>query len=1443
MKRIYQILLVCLLMQISLQGTYAQKGGGGSATVTVNGPTFSSVNATETYTITASPGLTITAANWSFVNGGGIIQSSNINSATIQWTSAGTHTIKYVVTASNYGVMQDRLDVTVNHLLVAPPNTPSVTNIGCTSAELVSNGPVPSGQTWYWQGTNASGTSTANPSTTNYIATSSGAYYIRALESGTWSPATSVSVTLSVPMWYADGDGDGLGDPNVSVSQCSQPTIGGVVYVSNNSDQCPNEHGGGSATGCQTPITLSPENYVYTIVPQKAVTDVSQLSNNKDALKTVTYIDGLGRPKQNVQIRQSATEKDIVIHVNYDQYGREAKKFLPYASTSNTGAIKSNAEYNTKSYYKTAYASDFTGVTTTNTNPYDEQLFEASPLNRVVKEGAPGEDWKIGNGHEVRMEYGSNSATEVRHYEVSLSSDYIPTLVLSASNGGYFKESELYKLTIKNENWMSSDGKNNTVEEFKNKEGQVVLKRHYSDYDLNLDGDTNDLGESSEVAHDTYYVYDEFGNLTYVLPPKAEAHGGTPNTLELSELCYQYKYDKKNRVAQKKLPGKGWESFIYDKLDRPVMTQDALQYSSKEWLFTKYDKLGRVTYSGIYTHSSEITQTGMQSLYDSTNDTDVDLYETRVNSGTGVQDSYYSSVDFPSNNIEILVINYYDDYAFDLAGSAVPQSISYVYANSNENNIITTRTKGLATGTKVKVLGEGKWITTVNYYDERARLSYIYSYNDYLKTTDVVQTDYDFAGKVLETTKFHTKSNSIQGTVDIIDRFTYDHVGRLIEQRQSIEGANDEVIAFNTYDEIGTLQSKGVGGKVANTRLQTINYAYNVRGWLKNINEDSYNDNDLFDFTIRYNNPISGQALYNGNISQTSRHTANADNSVKTYTYSYDALNRLLKAVDNTTNYNLSLVNYDKNGNITKLQRNGHRNAGATSFGLMDNLDYDYNPSSNKLKKVQELSGGHAVYGFKDGSNDPEEYYYDANGNMTKDTNKGISLISYNHLNLPKEVTINGNTIEYIYDAIGTKLKKIAGGVSTEYAGTYVYENNLMQYFSTRQGYAYYEGGTTFSYVYHYKDHLDNIRLAYRDIDPNNSSSTDLEILSEKNYYPFGLNHKGYNETVSANANSTAELLGFTGKEHQDEFGLQWIDITARNYDAALGRWMNLDPLAEQMRRHSPYNYGFDNPVYYLDPDGMAPLSGPNGAGNAYGMNADGFAGNPNRWNHGLGGKFAGGGKKGKTTKGGSIGVHKTEKEGVYEVVSSEEDGLTGIYLADDDKKFDINKSEKLGEQLTTHSFRDDKGNLVEGAEINMNSREGENFVKQVAKEDPNIIRYALNAGTGERYDLKDKGLTEALKSGLTEIQHRYRGSKTSDGYVGSARDFGNFAAGMVVGLNGMGTRIGRMGFDLQEMRQHYNSTGEWDWKRTEALTSKLAQQKGYDIGKLLMIKMHTFED
>jgi RHS repeat-associated protein len=380
--------------------------------------------------------------------------------------------------------------------------------------------------------------------------------------------------------------------------------------------------------------------------------------------------------------------------------------------------------------------------------------------------------------------------------------------------------------------------------------------------------------------------------------------------------------------------------------------------------------------------------------------------------------------------------------------------------------------------------------------------------------------------------------------------------------------------------------------------LQKVDYAYNIRGWLTEINkvaalQQGSDPKDLFGFKINYNT-IDGDSsvankLYNGNIAETSWSSSPV---VRAYGYKYDNLNRLLFAtyqklgttpqhIQVTKMYNENLT-YDKNGNIKTLNRNGDYDAQVGEI-LIDNLSYSYAANSNKLLGVIDYSNN--TSGFKDGNKTGDDYSYDVNGNMITDKNKGITSIVYNHLNLPTKITFATGNIVYIYNANGQKVQKLvtenAVATSTDYMGGFQYKNAVLQFFPTAEGYY---NWSSKDYVYNYTDHLGNIKLSYQDKNKNGTIDTD-EILEENNYYPFGLKHS---PSAVLNAQPNYKYR-YNSKEYQDELSLNLYDYGARNYDPALGRWMNTDPLADKGRRWSPYNYAMDNPVYFIDPDGMWP--------------------------------------------------------------------------------------------------------------------------------------------------------------------------------------------------------------------------------------------------------------
>jgi RHS repeat-associated protein len=486
------------------------------------------------------------------------------------------------------------------------------------------------------------------------------------------------------------------------------------------------------------------------------------------------------------------------------------------------------------------------------------------------------------------------------------------------------------------------------------------------------------------------------------------------------------------------------------------------------------------------------------------------------------------------------------------------------------------------------------------------------------------------------------------------------------------------------------LIEKNIGYRGTNNALQSIDYQYNLRGWLTGINTVNVyggqsiltpsgmgsggisglavtpflgealaqgltndqnlqgkallappvadNNVDLLSQVLTYGNPDSrtqATAQYNGNISSTTWQVAGR--AKQAYGFEYDDLNRLTDAkyFDVTDNYSSSWnsnfsadnkfnekLTYDLRGNIITLQRNGMNSNGWTgnnfvagTYGLIDNLTYAYG-AGNQLKSIAEASL--PTKGFKTNPNATgDQYGYDSNGNLRYDKNKYIDSIEYNYLNLPIRIVIqnpsdamNSGSIEFVYDATGAKLRKTVkysnGSVreTWDYVNGVEYKNQILQRVAHSEGAVVRNDFGQYQHEYVLRDHLGNTRVTFTDgvnkgepywdwntytyMAPDNIGYDDGvitkdDIVQINHFYPFGLNMEGdWNGAPGKNK------YQYNGKEWNDDFGLGWNDYGARFYDPALGRWNAVDPLAEKAQDWTPYRYGFNNPIKFIDPTGMA---------------------------------------------------------------------------------------------------------------------------------------------------------------------------------------------------------------------------------------------------------------
>jgi RHS repeat-associated protein len=902
------------------------------------------------------------------------------------------------------------------------------------------------------------------------------------------------------------------------------------------------------------------------MVPRKPVKtnySLDSLVLNKDAVNiTINYVDGLGRPLQTVQQQASPSGKDIIQPVVYDQYGRETTKYLPYVENSGIYArYRATAVADQALFYNPAGSSgtqQANGIVRT-TAPYAVSRLELSPLVRPLEQGAPGVSWQpnatrtatSAAGHTVLMDYtGNTDQTGIRKVRLYQATNPGNNHTRRLVNAGWYAANKLGITISKDENWVSTNLKAGTTEEYQNNTGKVVLKRVW-------------LTDTSDLT--TYYVYDDFGNLCFVIPPgAADDATGNVSQMQLDNLCYQYRYDERNRMVEKKLPGKGWDYIVYNKLDQVVATQDSVQRMKtplQQASFTKYDVMGRVVITGVFNIAGASTAgTNYRTTILTAVNAQTQKWETRLYVGTAGTTDYSASA-YPTTDFTPLIINYYDKY------TAIPGNQSY-YAPA----VYTLRTQGLLTATRTAVLNTpANTLLTVNYYDVEGRLTNVYTQhykkNEYNpRNYDATAYTYNFNNQVTTTTRKHyiylsTQANP-QLMLTIAKRNIYDHQGRKIKTWQQITNANGTtdltpdtrtLLAKLDYNEIGQLKADNQHSTDSTAYLQTINQVYNERGWLSKI---TTNTNKLM-VDLRYNDPDAGiTQQFNGNISQ--QLYSGQYSGSKSFTYSYDKLNRLTNAALGTGTTLNEAITYDGRGNILTLNRGGQ--------SYTTPLTYTYGSSgvSNQLATV-------AATGFT-----TRNYAYDGNGNAT--TDGGSLTIAYNLLNLPQTVKLSSTTkATYTYSATGQKLHATQTGSDRDYIDGIVYNNNTIEYISTEEGRATPNGATAYTYTYDLKDHLGNVRVT---VDKNPTGGA-ARVVQEDEYYAFGLRSPLY-DLSNRNVNL------YNGKELQADLQNQY-DYGARFYDPVIGRWTSVDPLADKYQSWSPYNYGLNNPIRIFDVGGMAP--------------------------------------------------------------------------------------------------------------------------------------------------------------------------------------------------------------------------------------------------------------
>ena len=833
--------------------------------------------------------------------------------------------------------------------------------------------------------------------------------------------------------------------------------------------------------------------------------------NENSGTLDVTYYNGLGLPEQTVQVQASPNGQDIILPIDYDIALRDdAKIYLPYVAVSSDGRKQVSPFTDQQEFYKRLYG------TADSERSFTEKLYEASPLNRVLKQALPG----YVKDHEVvytEFNYRTNTANEVRRLAIGVNDELIC--------GGYY-DAGMLACTVS----TAPDG--HIVQNFTDKRGLTLLNRTFDD----------------DEPINTYFVYDDYDRLQWVITPEGSCRFGDMQTVPkddkfAKDYCYVYTYNDRGLMTEKRMPGREAEYMRYDEGDRLRVSQDGNLRAKKQWISYSYDALGRVQEQSL---AAEIEWTPVRPLVEIIGEPIEFLEPPYLGSSVPLRKYVY------------------DTYPSEVQAAGLDfQPIEGLTATDGESLRYDNAT-GSLTYEKLAVLAND----TITGYHQRA------CYYDYKgRVIQTVERDtedgilctsqrYDFVGNLIAQRESYTRA----GKTDDIDRtFTYDDRGRLLSETTQVNGGELAVVDYE-YDELGRLSGRMLGTVEEQSD-------YDIRSWL------TAKSSELFDMSLRHS--------YTGNITSWQwqhKGDPSGDGPQNRYEFTYDDLSRLThtdqyvngERVRQNVERHLS---YDRNGNLLSMIRyeNGEEQC---------NMKYQY--QGNHLYRYMEDELVDVDFGADTVTMLPSVlrfenlkpwlalHEYDANGNVTKDWERGLDM-SYNCLNLLEYASDNdANAINYCYLADGTKLSATtADDCGFSYRGSFTYRTDESSqpdrvFESTPFG-----GGRIVGTVddetevrYFLTDHLGSVRAVV---------NSGCEVLERNDYQPFGKRWVTPSMPVSDNRDR------FNGKEDQSFAGLPFSDYGARMYDYERGRWLTQDRFAEKYYSIGQYNYCAGNPVNYID--------------------------------------------------------------------------------------------------------------------------------------------------------------------------------------------------------------------------------------------------------------------